>query len=149
MIFFLRGGGSTAVPIRGSTWCKIEVEEQLATSEGAVLYQLMSTYQNLHSTCTVLCPYPSTFPQRRGKLPVKSRHKHVLNGYWGVLWKKNYVVWIALETWLNVCSLHAPDMCKVYLTSEYELCFCTYVEKDRIIAHSSYYSSTSNMTYVG
>ena len=24
-------------------------------------------------------------------------------GYWVVLWKENYVVWIALEPWLNAC----------------------------------------------
>ena len=30
-------------------------------------------------------------------------HAHVLSGYWAVLWKENYVVWIALELWLNAC----------------------------------------------
>ena len=36
-------GGSTSLPIGGSTWCN-RWREQLATSGGSSLYQLLSTY---------------------------------------------------------------------------------------------------------
>ena len=35
--------------------------------------------------------------------PVKPKKKHVVSDDWGVLWKENYVVQIALELWLNAC----------------------------------------------
>ena len=102
---------STALPIGESAkWRRWG--EQLATSGGSSLYQLMSVYWNLQMPCTFLCPYASPFLKRRGKPSVKPKHKQVLNGYWGELWKRNYALWIALEPWLNACLLHASDMCK-------------------------------------
>ena len=48
--------------------------------------------------------YPSPLLKRRGILSVKPKDKHVLYGYWGGLWKENYVICIALEPWLNACQ---------------------------------------------
>ena len=42
-----------------------------------------------------MCPCPSPLLRKRGKLPVK--HKHVLSGYWGVLWKENYVMILTIQ----------------------------------------------------
>ena len=42
--------------------------------------------------------FPSPLLKRRGKFQVKRKHKHVVTE---VLRKENYVVWIALEPWLN------------------------------------------------
>ena len=102
-------GGALLSPLGGG--------EQRVISGGSCLYQLKSTYQNLQSPFTLLWPYSSPFLRSRGKTPVKHKRKYVLNGYWGVLFKENYVALIPLEPWLNVFPLHVPDLCKVSLTS--------------------------------
>ena len=62
-------------------------------------------------------PLSPSFPEEKGEPSVKPKRKDVLNGYCGVLWQQNHVVWIALEPWLSACLLHAPDKCKVWLAS--------------------------------
>ena len=40
---------------------------------------------------------------------VKPKHKHLLNGYWVVLWKETYV-WTTLEPLPNVCPWHVWNL---------------------------------------
>ena len=55
------------------------------TGEGRFLPSLNAIWKNL---------LPPVNPPKK---------KHVVSDYWGVLWKENYVVRIALELWLNAC----------------------------------------------
>lgn len=72
-------------------------------------YQIISTYQHLQQLCMLLCHYPSPSLKRTGIPTVKSKHKHVLSSYRGVLWKEICVAWIDLEPWL----MYAPDICSL------------------------------------
>ena len=40
---------------------------------------------------------------REGGYPQLNPNTNILSGYWGVLWKENYVVWIAPEPTVNAC----------------------------------------------
>ena len=105
----LSGGESTSSPLGGAPDAG-DAGDSRRLVRGA--FRLMSTYQHLKQPCTLLDPYPSSLLKRRGIRPVKLKHKHELTGYWGVLWKENYVVWIALERWLNTCPC-MPLTCEV------------------------------------
>ena len=88
---------------------------QPATSGGAVYIssrQYIGIYNSLY---TPALTYPSPLLKRRGILSVKPKDKHVLYGYWGGLWKENYVMCIALEPWLNACQC-MPLMFEVSLS---------------------------------
>ena len=72
----------------------------------------MSTCKHLWQPCTLLCSYTPPLLKRSGKPRVKHKHKYELSGYGGMLWKENYVVWIALEPWVNAC--HCMPLTRVF-----------------------------------
>ena len=89
--------------------------------------------------CTLLHPYPLPLVKRRRIVPVKAKHKHVLSGCWGVLWKENYIMWITLEPLLSACPWHVWSLINFkwvkrghphHIWNKYDLFFLYFIKFD-------------------
>ena len=81
--------------------------------EGAVYIsscQHTGINDSLAHSCTSI---PHLHWREGGKYPIKPKYKHALSGYWGMLWKENDLVWIALEPWLNASM--SPPALEMYI----------------------------------
>ena len=116
--------------------------------------QTISIHANIPAS-TITLHTPAPFPHLYWK---KGEHKHkdVLIGYWGKLWKKNYTVWIALELWPNVCPSMPLTCIKINElqmsqrkppTSQYDLCFLPVWGRARKL-YIGYITDLPVMTYL-
>ena len=93
----LSGGGSAALPIRVSTWCRKWREQSAQVN-------VQTSKIAFHTPM----PLSLTYTKKKGDTPVKPKHKHVLSGYWRLLWKENCCV-DCTRTMTQCMSLQGPD----------------------------------------
>ena len=94
--------------------------EQILAAEGGAPpnRETLCIYNSLAHSCTPIIHFywkEGRYSQLKPNIN-KWFTEVVTDGYWRVLWKENYVAWIALEPWLNACPC-MPLTCEVWLTS--------------------------------